>query len=895
MRKLNSYNYIVKHNTMHHKFLHYTFIIFSLLFSTISFSQTEQDVISEANRLEINSREKAISELAARGISLSQAQEMAQLRGIDFESFLDNYLKTNASAPNTAVANTISNDVVSELKVVSLTPIAASPLKDPAVTEKEVKGYFGYDIFINNPFGEKDYLLGNIDEGYILAPGDELRITVFGDNNLELVSKIDLNGNISFPNLGVFFAAGNSFATIKNRLKIFLGKYYSGLLSSPNRTFLDVSLTQIRPVKVSVLGNVTTPGPHLVNGMATVLNALYASGGIATSGTLRDVKVYRNNKLIKTIDLYDYITQGNIDQDIRLSNNDVLFVGPRISSITLQGKVRKEAIYELKEGETLENLFKYSGGLSAVASTNAVNISRIKPFKDRNQELVFDRFLTTVNFSTLNKTKGFVLTDGDVVTVQEILTKQKNKVFIEGNVNAPGSYGLDIYKDLKTLINTGAKGVSINTYFQKLDINREDDQGNLSFKTYNLSSVLNDKVTVALQENDRIKIYSLEEVQGEQTVTISGFVSEPKTVFWSENLSIFDLIFQSVSYDELEFQSKVLTSRLDLKRFDKQTGLYTLTQYSIDNLKDLKTTYLMPKDEVVLYTKSVTKDISPTFRVLGEVNNPGEFSLGNTTYVEDAILIAGGFLDVADQTFVNINRMDRDLEKGTYSKLKKYQVDIDYMLGNKDKPSNPFILENKDIITVTSPIRALGQPIVSIQGEVNYPQSIIIESDRVALGKMIDLAGGLTLNASLSSSYIIRDGSKLYLDLNKKLDYNATTLIDNDIIVIGSNLETIKTSGAILNPASFIWDKGKRARYYIRKSGGTKKRIESMQVRQANGKTEKIGLFKNPIIYPGSQIIVTEKPAKTKDDNVNKFFDDFIRIFSVVTGAFTTLILAKNL
>ena len=98
-----------------------------------------------------------------------------------------------------------------------------------------------------------------------------------------------------------------------------------------------------------------------------------------------------------------------------------------------------------------------------------------------------------------------------------------------------------------------------------------------------------------------------------------------------------------------------------------------------------------------------------------------------------------------------------------------------------------------------------------------------------------------------------------------------------------------------MNPASFIWEKGKRARYYIRKSGGTKKRIESMQVRQANGKTEKIGLFKNPTIYPGSQIIVTEKPAKTNDDSVNKFFDDFIRIFSVVTGAFTTLILAKNL
>ena len=891
---MNSNNYTVKQHAMHHKFLPYTFVIISFLFSTISFSQTEQDVISEANRLEINSREKAISELASRGISESQAKEMAQLRGLDFDSFLDNYLKNNKVSSKAAKA-TVSNDVVTDLKVTSAPVVVTVPTPPKVVVEKDIKNYFGYDIFVNNPFGQKEYLLGNIDEGYILAPGDELRITVFGDNNLEFVSKIDLNGNISFPNLGVFFAAGNSFATVKNRLKIFLGKYYSGLLSSPNRTFLDVSLTQIRPVKVSVLGNVTTPGPHLVNGMATVLNALYASGGIATSGTLRDVKVYRNNKLIKTIDLYDYITQGNIDQDIRLSNNDVLFVGPRISSITLEGKVRKAAIYELKEGETLENLFKYSGGLSAVASTNAVNVSRIKPFKDRNQELVFDRFLTTVNYSNQNNSKGFVLTDGDVVTVQEILTKQKNKVFIEGNVNAPGSYGLDIYKDLKTLINTGAKGVSINTYFQKLDINREDDQGNLSFKTYNLSSVLNDKVTVTLQENDRIKIYSLEEVRGEQKVTISGFVSEPKTVFWSENLSIFDLIFQSVSYDELEFQSKVLTSRLDLKRFDEKTGLYNLSQYSIDRLEDLKATYLMPKDKVVLYTKSVTQDITPTYTVLGKVSNPGEFSLGNTIYVEDAILIAGGFLDVAEQTFVKINRLDRDLEKGTYSKLKKYQVDIDYMLGNKDKPSNPFILENKDIITVTSPIRALGQPSVSIQGEVNYPQSIIIESDRVSFGKMIDLAGGLTINASLNSSYIIRGGSKLYLDLNKKLDYNATTLIDNDIIVIGSTLETVKTSGALSNPANFIWNEGKRARYYIRKSGGTKKRIESMQVRQANGKTEKIGLFKNPTIYPGSQIIVTEKPAKTKDGNVNKFFDDFIRIFSVVTGAFTTLILAKNL
>jgi protein involved in polysaccharide export with SLBB domain len=891
---MNSNNYKVKHHTMHHKFLQYTFVIVSFLFSTISFSQTEQGVISEANRLGINSREKAIKELSARGISESQAKEMAQLRGIDFESFLDNYLKSNAGKSKSGTPAQI-NDVVTELKVVPLDTLEIVTPKE-VIESKEIEDYFGYDIFVNNPFGEKEYLLGNIDEGYILAPGDELRITVFGDNNLEFVSKIDLNGNISFPNLGVFFAAGNSFETVKNRLKIFLGKYYSGLLSLPNRTFLDVSLTQIRPVKVSVLGNVTTPGPHLVNGLATVLNALYASGGVRTSGTLRDVKVYRNNKLIKTIDLYDYITQGNIDQDIRLANNDILFVGPRLSSVTLSGTVKNPAIYELRPNESLQDLFQYSGGLPVGASLNNVNVSRIKPFKDREQELVFDSFLTTVNYNNQDNSKGFALTDGDEVTVQEILTKQKNKVVIEGNVNAPGSYGLDIYKDLKTLINLGAKGVSTNTYFQKLDINREDSQGNLSFKTYNLSSVLNDKVAVSLQENDSIKIYSLEEVRGEQTVTISGFVSEPKTVFWSENLSIFDLIFQSVTFDELEFQSKVLSSRLDLNRFDEQTGLYNLTPYSLDRLEDLKATYLMPKDDVVLYTKSVTQDITPTYKVLGMVSGPGEFALGNTTYVEDAILIAGGFLDVADQTFVNINRLDRDLEKGTYSKFKKYQVDIDYLLGNKDKPSNPFILENKDIITITSPIRALGQPNVSVQGEVNYPQSIILESDRETFDKIIDLVGGYTVNANLSSSHIIRGGSKLYLDLNKKLEYETTTLVDNDTLVIGSNLDVISTKGAIMNPANFVWIKDKKAKYYIKRSGGIKKRIESKIVIQANGRTERIGFLKNPKIYPGSQIIITEKPPRADlTDSVSKFFNDFLSLFTLITTTLTTVLLVKNL
>jgi len=873
--------------------------IICTLFSLLQLhSQTEQDIISEANRLKISSRQEAISALSDKGISESQAKQMAQIRGIDFEAFLDQYLKSNKGASEKNSINTIANNVVTELKValpLNDTIVAPDPTE---VVEKVVDNYFGYDIFVNNPFGQKEYLLGNIDEGYILAPGDELRITVFGDNNLEFVSKIDLNGNISFPNIGVFFAAGNSFATLKKRVKIFLGKYYSGLLASPSRTFLDVSLTQIRPVKVSVLGNVTTPGPHLVNGMATVLNALYASGGINTSGTLRDVKVYRNNKLIKIIDLYDYITQGNIDKDIRLTNNDVLFVGPRLSSVTLSGKVKKEAIYELKPGESLQDLFTYSGGLPADAAADNVNISRIKPFQERTQQLVFDRFLTTINYASIQRSseKEFQLTDGDLVTVQEILAEEKNKVFIEGNVNAPGSYALDVYRDLKTLINSGAKGLLPNTYLKKLDINKVDDKGNLSFKTYNLSSVLNDQIKVSLEENDSIKIYGLKEVQGAQTVTISGFVSDsiPKTVFWSKNLSIFDLIFQAVSYEELDFQTKVLTSRLDLKRFDEQTGLYNLTQYSIDALDEIKTTYLMPNDEVVLYTKSVTRDITPTFKVLGNVDSPGEFALGNTLYVEDAILMAGGFLEVAEKNIVNINRLDRDVNKGTYSKLETYQLDRDYLLGVTNKPSNPFILKNNDIITVFAPIRAKFQPTISVQGEVKFPRTIILESDQIGVKKIIALAGGLTNNSNLESSYIVRDSLKVFFSVKKLTSKKQVILLDGDVLVIGSKLASVSTSGGVVNPSIFNWQKGKRAKYYISNSGGTKKRIEQVFVKQSNGISQKVGFLKNPIVYPGAEIVVIEKPAKVIGES-GKFLDDFVKIFGILSGTLTTLILTTRL
>lgn len=865
-------------------------ILFLLIICGLSgtLAQTPDQIAQEARSRGIDSRAKAINELAKNGISLSQAREMASLKGMDFDAFLDDYLNSlSPSAISLVVADQAAGEVATEITVAQpLQPIQPEPIAAPI--PKADPSYFGYNIFDNNPFGSKDYLVGNIDEGYLLAPGDELRISVFGDNNLEQVATIDLNGNISIPGLGVFQAAGYTYGNLTQRLRLFLGRYYSGLLSTPARSFLDVSLTQIRPVKVTILGQVNTPGPHLINGLATVLNALYASGGVKTSGTLRDVKVYRGNKLLRSFDLYDFITTGNIDQDTRLANNDIIFIGPRLSSVTLEGAVKQGGIYELKKGETTKDLFRFSGELPTNAAISAVNITRITPFENRTQSQAFDRFLTTVD---LKNEKEFTLQDGDKVSLLSIQERVLNQVTLEGSIKNPGTYSLKTYPDLLSLISRAGAGLLPNTYLNKVDVYSEDESGDLSFKTFNLESVLQGKIKIGLTDKDRVVIYSKKQVEGESLVSISGFVAEPKELFWRDNLSLFDVIFESTSFEELEFQAKVLDSRLDVKRFDANSGQYNLLTFSLNDLNNLKSTYLDPKDMVVLYTKGVTIDVNPTISVLGSVNNQGEFPLGLNMLVEDAILAAGGFTEFADKTMVDLYSKDQDALSGKYAALSQHLIDMDYLLGYKSTPENPTYLKNYDVIVARTPKDADVQPSVTISGEVIFPGTFILENSNISASALVSVAGGLTGFAHLQSSYVLRDGKPLSSNLSKS---DVSSLLPGDQIVINSTKNSVSTAGNVANPSIFVYRENRRAKYYLRNSGGTKERTQDKFVTHPSGKTKKIGWFRNPKVAPGSQVVVTKKLENTPGDK-GAFLDDFIKIFSVVTGALTTAILATKL
>lgn len=887
-------------------------LCFFLIVSAINFGfgQTIQDAIDEARKRNITTQQEALQALSDNGITEAQARQLARVRGIDFDEFMRSFL---TSQKNSETEGTNILDTNDSIKIgndsFSIEPESISP---PVEVIAE-SNFFGYNIFNNNPFGSKEYLIGNIDEGYIIAPGDELRITVFGNNQMDLVAKVDLNGNINIPNFGVFLASGSTFESLKTRLNTYLGRYFSGLLSSPRQTFLDVSLTQIRPVKITVLGESVTPGAHLVSGFATVLNALYASGGIKTSGSLREIKVFRNNKLLKTVDLYDYITSGNLDGDIRLANNDILFIPSRLSTIELTGTVKKEAIYELKPNEGLSELIAFSGGLPANAATNNVNIRRITPFENRTQTQLFDRFITTVNYGELMALKqSFPLVDGDQVKFESILDRMRNGVIVNGNVNQPGAYSVAQYGDLQSLIVNAAKDVLPNTYMSKVDVFSEDNLGNRSFSTFNLSSVLNGTTKVQLTENDSIQVYAMSEVQGEKLVRISGYtrldresegeieeliVDDPmKAVFWRSRMSLFDLIFQATSYEELEYQSKLLTSRVDLKRFNPISGLFEIFKYSLDDLQTLKSTFLMPKDEVILYSKSITEVLDKTFQIGGYVNLPNTYALTSNMYVEDAILAAGGFTEYADKNLVVVNRENYNPLTGKLSDRYDVPVDLSYLKGETAAPANPFILEDNDVISVRQPHGKGLLKTLQVRGDVIYPRSIVLEYELNSFKSILDQVGGLKPDANLNGSYVVRDGKTLGLDLSVKQVIEKNVFQDGDIIFIASNNGTVETMGAIQNPSLFVWEKGKRAKYYVNNSGGKiRKEADDAYLVLPNGRTKQISLFHNPIVQPNSTVIVNRKIKKEADASRQKFTDDLIRLLSVVTGAFTTIILAKNL
>lgn len=873
-------------------------VCLALCIGFIASAQTEAQLTTELNRRGINTMSEVNAALAAQGMTEGEARKMAKVYGINYDDYIAKHILGETSKPNKAPTVTSDNAVTETTTTISYsgdaavaaTPIVPAPKADPK--------YFGYEIFQNNPFANKDYLVGNIDENYILGPGDEIRIYVWGSHAYQAQVRIDLNGNIALPDNGVFFASGYTFETLKKKLRNYLGKSYSGLITSPQTSFIDVSLTQLRPVSITVLGESNTPGPHLVNGFATVLNALYASGGVKTTGSLREIKVYRNNKLIKTVDLYDYITKGALTKDVRLMNNDVIFIPVRNNSISLSGAVKKPATFELKDKEGLNELIDFAGGLKSEASIDNIRINRIRPIEDRTPDELYDRFITSVDYTRIiESNENYQLYDGDVITVNKILEKVRNLASISGPVKRPGSYAISEFPDIRSLIVEAADSLLPRVYMERVNLYRTNEDGTRNFFNFNLSEVLNGTQTIKLENDDRIELFSLDKTEGDdRTVSISGFGSSGGKQAWTKELSMYDVIFSTVSLDDKDFQAKVLNSRVDLKRYNTETGLYYKQSYNLLDILSRETNeLLLPRDQIVLYAKNLDRIIDKKVSIKGYVKSPGTYVLLEGMIVEDLILQAGGFLEYSEQETALVSRPKFNVDNGEVSETYKTIINSEYLLGNTSKKEGSFLLDHRDVVNIRQIPGVETMKSVTVSGEVRYPGVVTLSNKKQSLKEILEKAGNLTPFASLKTSYILRGGDQIIINMHKALRKNMSFLQDGDQIFIGSNTGDVSVQGAVLNEGLFVWEKGIRAKRYIKRSGDYDGNIEAVVIEYPNGITKKKHWYSNPKVEANSKIYVYAKLEEEKVEKNGEAMDKFIQVLSILTGTLTTLVLTRAL
>lgn len=429
---------------------------------------------------------------------------------------------------------------------------------------RERSRYFGYDLFNKRPGAFSPSLLGPADEAYMVGPGDELRLTVWGAAEFQYDLQVDREGRIYLPNAGQLMVAGKRLDRLRRDMKRWLSRTYDGLQTDPPTIFMDITLTRLRPIKVFVLGEVAQPGGYTLASSSTVFNALYAVGGPLTAGSLRDIRVIRDGKVVASVDFYNYLLKGYDANPIRLSDNDHIFIPLRGKTVAILGEVRRPAIYELKEGESISDLLELSGGLTAAAYTKRIQIERIIPFGERlDPSMARKVFDVDIGPVLLGKRK-IPLLDSDTVRVFSTLDVMENAVRVHGAVKQPGRYELnDSVQTVRDLV-VKADGLMGDAFLGKADLVRTREDSTEVIFSLNLEELLADPPgeNMQLLPRDQLYIYSVNELVTDEQVTIVGAVKQPGKYRLWQDMTVEDLIFQAGGFTEDAYLVDAQLSRL---------------------------------------------------------------------------------------------------------------------------------------------------------------------------------------------------------------------------------------------------------------------------------------------------------------------------------------------
>ena len=677
-----------------------------------------------------------------------------------------------------------------------------------AEREKNRKKVFGRDIFNNKELSFEPNMNIATPQNYRLGPGDAVIIDIYGASQKTIQSTVSPDGEVTIEGYGPINVSGLTVAQANARLRNTLGSRYRS-------SRIKLTVGQTKTIMVNVMGEVKAPGTYTLSAFASVFHALYMAGGTNDLGTLRNIKVYRNNRLVTVVDIYDYILNGKLTGNVRLADNDVIVVGPYDCLVTIAGKVKRPMIYEMKKNESVNSLLKYSGGFAGDAYKKSVRVNR----KTGREYAVYN--VEEFDFSS------FRVDDGDSISVDSILPRYANTVEVKGAVFRPGMYNLgEQVNSVRTLVEH-AEGMTEDAFTNRAVMHRMKKDRTLEVIAVDIAGIMDGKVAdIPLKENDVLFIPTRQDKIQERTLTIRGEVQYPGVYQYADNETLEDFVLQAGGLTDKASTVNVMVSRrvMDAKALRPDSVIaktYTLSLkdgFVIDGTPGFK---LMPFDEVMIRQSPAYVE-QQNVSITGEVMFAGLYTLDHrNARLSELFKKAGGATDQAYLKGARIIRKANEQEKQRMEavlKMQREEVQKNLLqLAASSNNSSALTQSSKDVERT------------NIE-KFNVPSEYSVG---------IDLPEALA-NPGSDADIILREGDRLVIP-----QYNGT----------------VKINGAVMFANTVAYEKGKKPSYYIDQAGGfAADALKSKAyIIYMNGKVAK--LSHGAKVQPGSEIVI---PAKLK-------------------------------
>ncbi|HYJ62120.1 MAG TPA: SLBB domain-containing protein [Parafilimonas sp.] len=708
---------------------------------------------------------KLKQQLDAAGISEQQAEQIAISKGMPvtevqkLRARLQQLSTTTPTQPNNQYNQNNQNIVDTSIKQYNneIDTTQRKPIINPRI--------FGSELFNNTSLNFQPAIPVATPLNYIIGPGDQLNINVFGVQETTIPITVSPEGNIIIPNVGQLQVAGLTIENATQKISNLMGRTaYPTIRSGTSR--LSINVGQIKSISITVIGS-NKPGNYTVPSLATTFNALFIAGGPSEFGSFRNIELIRDNKIFKTIDLYSFLTRGDGSDNITLQNNDVIRIPSYKTRVIIDGYVKRPGIFEMRPGETLQDLLTYCSGFTDSAYTSSVKIVQFTGKDLSVKDVAASAFA------------NYVMQGGDSVIVSKVLDRYTNRISLTGAVFREGIYELTNGMTLSDLINR-ADGLREDAFMQRGQIFRLKNDLTKEIISFNPSDTIEEK-SILLKREDSVVIASIFDLKDQYYVSILGEIRNPGYYDYRDSLTLKDVILEAGGFTDAAFPERIEVARLikrdTLTKQDVRASMIIEVRGMDDLSTPEKNISLQPSDLISIRRKPGYLAFQ-TITVSGELQYPGPYVLEKREErVSDLIKRAGGFTPEADiegayirrynledktsqvqeQTITNIQQQLSDSTNLVQQSFKKQYdqipLNIAKLLAKPNSPEDVVLVSGDELIVPKYNAQ------VKISGSVLFPTQIPF-NEKYGLRDYISSAGGVSENGKRNKIYVVYANGK---------------------------------------------------------------------------------------------------------------------------------------